>query len=1256
MKRKYQGIGLWKKATSVMMTSVFVCGIFLCSGTVSAATLASAATSVAATVATDTVGTDSKALPIDAAKEKEAQALGISTTQQTRIDPITNQPIDKKNNNPFGANAVMNESYRQLALTGVSSKQNSGNNDVNRVFNAPTPTNGLNLKSYLGVQPIDATGADEYNKPKAMAAADISGTGKDSIITAYFLDDVSAGHALSTRLSLKVTTYNNDNSMVQNSYTMTDKFNLTSGPWNDSVLESPIRVVAGDFNHDGKDEVAVVAYKTVAVYSFASGTPIELAYQELVTDGDSIDLSAADANNDGFKDLLVATSGVPGSLYIFNRIDKASDFTLANASANVALTSKEVQGDGLIVINKNIKFPSADVGDVFGTGEKVVIVGGKTDLKKVDSTKSTKKPKESSSEGVCLAYIKYDTNTGKYSAISDFYSTSTTFNGKKKENISQAIITNILKVKCVKLETPTSGQPVSLVCGDTILQYNKKNEKFEQRQVTDTQITKSSYYDPDPDNNKKMTGDEKKSNSIDKSGGNISNVNIDSNKTHIMDVVVGNFDGNSDGVEQIIMLHFNEWNNNPGNDYVTVCGRTDPKDSKNTTLSSNLTQIGRFTSAKMLKSNFYYPAICAPNSNGDGVRLEYMPERSEYSFRDPVIVAVLGAAPYYKELEGQYGNLYGNIATSFGNSTTNEHSTGNGVNFTAGITVGFDQSVSFIIKIAALKLETTIETDMTAMWSNAKSTTKSINYTATTDDMVVAVVVPVDVYHYKASVIKNGQPLESTEMKVEIPYEPSDKMIGLEDYKDAVKDMKNAPQVPPEVLNHTAGDPRTYITEMSPVKKFSNIKGQDTVDSGYKTSTGTGQGFATQTIGTDQTSQYSYDNTLKVTTTLTGGAGGVEVGGSVGLGYARSLEWSATNAKEFSGSVVSVPKEYGQYGFEWKLLTYNYMLSKQDGTDALECVVVNYAVAPSSGEIPPSVPTNFQIDNEKVIPGGASLKWDNVEGASRYTLLKATSTNGSEPTDKDYVPVDTVKETTYTATNLGVGTSYFKVLARSATDKKGMPTESVIVKAIQPIGLTVKQQPKNAYVEGEKLDLSTLTATLTFDGNITKDIEYKDFESSGLSVSGLKNGDVLSSRQNNLVLAVNHADAKLTTNLIPIVVDIPGLYNLLTSVVFKVGSKDNATQLEANQDLLATIKIHSLKNEQQKVMAIVALYDEKGTMLQMSWKAISISALGTETTSSGFRLPSVVSRYVVKVMVWDGSSFSDTLQSPQSTIVQLTAQ
>jgi hypothetical protein len=79
-------------------------------------------------------------------------------------------------------------------------------------------------------------------------------------------------------------------------------------------------------------------------------------------------------------------------------------------------------------------------------------------------------------------------------------------------------------------------------------------------------------------------------------------------------------------------------------------------DAESTMFISNMTLIGRYTREKMLKANFCHPALCILNTNGDGARLVYMPEAANISL-DPVVIAILGASSYYKELEQEYGNI-----------------------------------------------------------------------------------------------------------------------------------------------------------------------------------------------------------------------------------------------------------------------------------------------------------------------------------------------------------------------------------------------------------------------------------------------------------------------------------------------------------------------------------------------------------------------------------------------------------------------
>jgi hypothetical protein len=69
----------------------------------------------------------------------------------------------------------------------------------------------------------------------------------------------------------------------------------------------------------------------------------------------------------------------------------------------------------------------------------------------------------------------------------------------------------------------------------------------------------------------------------------------------------------------------------------------------------------------------------------------------------------------------------------------------------------------------------------------------------------------------------------------------------------------------------------------------------------------------------------------------------------------------------------------------------------------------------------------------------------------------------------------------------------------------------------------------------------------------------------------------------------------------------------------------------------------------------MALYSDKGTMINLSTKSISINASGGTTINmdNAFTLPANISNYIVKVFVWDGSDFSSTTQTPKSNVVQM---
>lgn len=104
---------------------------------------------------------------------------------------------------------------------------------------------------------------------------------------------------------------------------------------------------------------------------------------------------------------------------------------------------------------------------------------------------------------------------------------------------------------------------------------------------------------------------------------------------------------------------------------------------------------------------------------------------------------------------------------------------------------------------------------------------------------------------------------------------------------------------------------------------------------------------------------------------------------------------------------------------------------------------------------------------------------------------------------------------------------------------------------------------------------------------------------------------------------------------------------------FTVKSSFNLNKLEANTLLDVKTTVTNNKSSQPNVLAIVALYDEKDKMVNMSYISKNIAVGKTENLNSGFKLPANIANYKVKVFVWDGANFTSTNMQPLSNMVTL---
>ena len=108
---------------------------------------------------------------------------------------------------------------------------------------------------------------------------------------------------------------------------------------------------------------------------------------------------------------------------------------------------------------------------------------------------------------------------------------------------------------------------------------------------------------------------------------------------------------------------------------------------------------------------------------------------------------------------------------------------------------------------------------------------------------------------------------------------------------------------------------------------------------------------------------------------------------------------------------------------------------------------------------------------------------------------------------------------------------------------------------------------------------------------------------------------------------------------------------------FKVNQTDNAVSLTANALLDAkTIVTNNQTSGSQRVLVIVALYNNNNTMLNIAYLAKEVMAGATEIFHAGFTLPADVQGNKVRVFVWDGEDFQSSPMHPLSDVTQIHAQ
>jgi len=1117
------------------------------------------------TAATSVVATN---LPMDTSITTTMKALGLPIDQPSRTDAAGNI-IDKNASNPLGSkNLVLNKTL-QLATAGVGNNAN----DLYDIYNKPLGAGEVSYSSpilgndkLLG-KPADLPG-DWRRAPKAMTSADITGTGKDVLITAA-LPSVNAD---SVKLELIVTDYNGGNSIEKENVLVSSMAKPVG--YNDIILY-PIHVAAGDFDHDGIDEIAIVVGRTLYICKVTeSSTGVIFTNIKSSTTFDEsnpianipdndiprIDVKAGDADGDGFKELIVTTGSTNGGAIYTPKLLIYHSTDATKPAANIELKYS----------NSSIyKSASIAVGDVFGEEKNVIAIGG--DMRNA---------------GWQFTTIYYHPVTQTY---------DTTLSNKFYTLSIPKVLGDLKTLNCVSLETPVPGQGQYVVFGDVIFKYDSKanNGKgdFVRRNVSNT-----------------IYG-----------GGNISNVNYSGgDTTYIVNTIVGNFDGNTSGKEQIIMIHYNNWWSGPAWEYVTWCSM-DSKGNIYTHLNAPIWHGGQYN----------FPAICATDVYDSGVRLQY--DHSEFTFSDPRIVAVLGAAPYYKELA--YGD-------NLKNSVTNSGGDDNGFITTAGMSFGYNNNSSIYgTKVNSSDIETLIKQKITNSWKSSISVSKNFGISSNNnDDMVVVSTIPYDIYYY--NVYNSGNKSESISMN--IPYAPVIKIMSLVDYNQAVSVNKltNVATVSADVLKHTAGNPRTYPGDNI---NLSNATGKKTIKGSKFIDMGSDNSLWRQSIAAGSLSDPSFDTSFMENVSFKASAGGIYVGMDGKSGYNSTVTTSILPSTVFNGSVPNLPQGNENYKFSWNLAAYNYDLPVGNSTQ--RCTVLAYLVNPIAGT-PPAVPDNFRVVSSSA--SSATFEWDKVTNATGYKISRSLSKDGpytkvGELTGVDstnFMDTDLIKNTTY----------YYTVLAKAAS--YGKPSDPLTVQTVLVNSISIDTEPKLFYSKGNLLDLSSLVVTLNMKDGTRQKIGFADFAANSLTVS-LAEGSILTTSDSGTSITITHTPSGQSVQTKNLTVNVDNSNNFAVSAVFKVGAVDNATELLPNTLLSVNARAKNNQSSSQEVILVIALYDNRGNIVNISYLPENIEAGADESINGCFRLPSNVTNYSAKVFVWDGLDISLSSRTFQSNVIEI---
>ena len=441
--------------------------------------------------------------------------------------------------------------------------------------------------------------------------------------------------------------------------------------------------------------------------------------------------------------------------------------------------------------------------------------------------------------------------------------------------------------------------------------------------------------------------------------------------------------------------------------------------------TTRLSTVNLFDGSQPVKTdvNSSY-TLCLANTDDDTSYMTYT-GKHYYTYSDPQVLAVLASPPYFSDLLDR-DDLSGNYAessTTYSSMKGTENGTSSSSTISVGAYVSFEQEFSvFGVKIGSVEAEAAFTSGFTYETEHTSSLEQSITYETTSgEDRVAFYSIPMEIYEYTSYIPDGTGKYTEVTSTVSIPHEASIGLIDLSDYENIAEDYSVLPSISGSVLTHTIGDPSSYPSAPSAGSKAYN---GDPAKVDF-TAAGGGSGI-TQEISFSTSDSQNYTNTTSIETKAGAGAGGVTAGVVAGSEHSAGKVSVNTAGGSFSGSLQNMPieaKPYG-YGMNWKIFCYNY----RSGNQAFP--VVTYAV--TEPQAPSPLPEDFEQDVAKTTDDSVTLTWTYDKIVSGFQLYRYYNfPDGSGRKELAFVPFtdgerhdDGTYTFSYTDKNLSPYTEY----------------------------------------------------------------------------------------------------------------------------------------------------------------------------------------------------------------------------------------